>query len=265
MGSSKDEKSRRLWRGLKTLFVLVTMLISLLVFSAPVLLVIADALLPSAILSTSLPLSFGTLCSHLRDYDFRYSLIDIPLISIARSAIIMCAYYFCDGPMLSRGPYLGVTALCSLLSLVFVSCKASYVFDGSKIDGNEGEKYERVMEMELFICSWILAVAHTVVAYRTSCRERRKMLVYKIDIEAVCACKKGFPVYQKLLKEERVNFTSIPQYCLSGSYSSGDQDFLGNWMVDARDKQSDHYPDVLILYRTFSLKSLEALPRLNVL
>ncbi|XP_043698408.1 uncharacterized protein LOC122649109 [Telopea speciosissima] len=199
MGSCKDEKSRRVWRGLKTLFFLVTMLISLLLFSAPVLLVIADAFLPSAILSTSLPLSFGTLSSYLSNYDFRYSLIDIPLISIARSAVILCAYYLCDGPMVSRGPYLGVTALCSLLSLIFVSFKASYVlFNG------EGEGYNRVMEMELFVCSWALAIAHTVVAYRTSCRQRRKLLVYKIDIEAVSACKKGFPAYQKLVKEERM-------------------------------------------------------------
>ncbi|XP_043723655.1 uncharacterized protein LOC122670744 isoform X2 [Telopea speciosissima] len=200
MGLSKDEKSRRLLRGLKTLFVLVTMLISLIIFSAPVVLVIADALLPSAILSTSLPLSFGTLSSHLRNYDFRSSLIDIPLISIARSAVIICSYYFCDGPRLSRGPYLGVTALSSLMSLVFVSFKASYVFDDSS--SSDGEGYHRVMEMALFICSLALGLCHTVVAYRTSCRERRKMLVYKIDIEAVTACKNGFPVYQKLRQEE---------------------------------------------------------------
>ncbi|XP_042519726.1 uncharacterized protein LOC122093441 [Macadamia integrifolia] len=202
MGLSKDEKSRRLLRGLKTLFVLVTMLISLIIFSAPVVLVIADALLPSAILSTSLPLSFGTFSSYLRSYDFRYSLIDIPLISIARSAVIICSYYFCDGPRLSRGPYLGVTALSSLLSLIFVSFKASYVFDGSSSSGSDGEGYHRVMVMALFICSLALGVSHAVVAYRTSCRERRKMLVYKIDIEAITACNKGFPVYQKIRPDE---------------------------------------------------------------
>lgn len=40
-------------------------------------------------------------------------------------------------------------------------------------------------EFALFLCSSALAVGHVVVAYRTSCRERRKLLVYKIDIEAV--------------------------------------------------------------------------------
>ncbi|KAJ4720058.1 Alpha/beta hydrolase related protein [Melia azedarach] len=201
---SKEEKSRMVLRGLKTLFFLITMLVSLLLFSAPLLLVIADTLLPSALLSASLSpssLSIETLSSHFSNYDFRYSLIDIPLISIVRSAVIICVYGLCDGPRLSRGPYLGITTICSVLSLIFVSLKASYVFSVSNFDRGG---YVRGMEIALFICSLVLAIAHVVVAYRTSCRERRKLLVYKIDIEAVSACKKGFPRYhQKILKEER--------------------------------------------------------------
>ncbi|KAJ6892009.1 hypothetical protein NC651_025252 [Populus alba x Populus x berolinensis] len=42
------------------------------------------------------------------------------------------------------------------------------------------------MEIALFFCSLLLAIGHVVVAYRTSCRERRKLWVYKIDIEAKC-------------------------------------------------------------------------------
>ena len=96
---TKEEKSRRLVRVLKTVFFLVAMLVSLLLFSAPVLLVLADTLLPSAILSASLssppslsPSSFSieTLSFHFRNYDFRYSRIDIPIISILRSVIIIC-------------------------------------------------------------------------------------------------------------------------------------------------------------------------------
>lgn len=87
-------------------------------------------------------------------------------------------YSLCDGPRLSRGPYLGVTTMCSVLSLLFVSFKAVYVF------GN-GSGYVGGSEIALFVCSCVLAVGHVVVAYRTSCRERRKLLVYKIDIEAV--------------------------------------------------------------------------------
>ncbi|XP_041005778.1 uncharacterized protein LOC121250657 [Juglans microcarpa x Juglans regia] len=209
MGFSKDEKSKRVLRVLKTLFFLITMLISLLLFSAPVLLVVADMVLPSALLSTflsSAPLSFQTLSSHFQDYDFRYSLIDIPLISFIRSAIIICVYSLCDGPRLSRGPYLGITTMCSLLSLMFVSLKAAYMFG---VSGTARGEYVRTTEVALFICSLVLAVGHIIVAYRTSCRERRKLLVYKIDIEAVSACKNGFLSYQKILLERKgeVNLT----------------------------------------------------------
>ncbi|KAL9418586.1 hypothetical protein AB3S75_036525 [Citrus x aurantiifolia] len=203
---SKEEKSKIILRAFKTLFFVITMLVSLLLFSAPVLLAIADTLLPSALLSASLSpssLSLSTLSSHFNDYDFRYSLVDIPLISIIRSAVIICVYGLCDGPRLSRGPYLGITTICSVLSLIFVSLKASYVFSVADIDRGV---YVRAMEMALFICSLALAVGHIVVAYRTSCRERKKLLVYKIDIEAVSACKNGFPRYHpKIPKEERAN------------------------------------------------------------
>ncbi|XP_059302385.1 uncharacterized protein LOC132054381 [Lycium ferocissimum] len=197
MGLYKEERTIRVMRLFKTLFFLITMLISLLFFSAQILLVIADTLLPSALLSASL--SFQNISSHLSNYDFRYSLIDIPLISIIRSAVILCVYSLCDGRRLSRGPYLEVATICSVCSLVFVSLKACYVFGDSWNSMN-------YMEISLFFCSWTLAVAHVVVAYRISCRERRKLLlVYNIDIEAVSACKTGsFPRYPKVLQDERM-------------------------------------------------------------
>lgn len=68
--------------------------------------------------------------------------------------------------------------MCCVFSLAFVSVKASYIFSGSSADRG-------AIEAALFICSVALAVAHIFVAYRISCRERRKLLVYKIDIEAV--------------------------------------------------------------------------------
>ncbi|KAE8717745.1 Nuclear pore complex protein-related isoform 1 [Hibiscus syriacus] len=198
MGISKEEKSRRILRVFKTVFFLITMVISFLVFSAPVFFVIADTLLPSALLSASLSPSsssslFETLSSRFNNYDFRSSLVDIPLISIVRSAVIICVYSFCDGPRLSRGPYLGITMICSVSSLILVSLKASFMFGSFT-----------AIETALFICSFAFAIAHIVVAYRTSCRERRKLLVYKIDIEAISACKNGFPRYQKIPQEERV-------------------------------------------------------------
>ncbi|XP_011076686.1 uncharacterized protein LOC105160881 [Sesamum indicum] len=211
MGFLKEDKTLNrvafvVPRWIKTLFFLITMLISLLLFSAPILLAVADALLPSAFLSASLSpssLNLQTFSSHLSNYDFRYSLIDIPLVSIIRSAIILCVYSFCDGPRLSRGPYLAIATVCSAASLVFVSLKASYVFMMSSYSSHSKGGYVRAMEAALFVSSLGLAIGHVVVAYRTSCRERRKLLVYKIDIEAVSACKNGFPRYQKILQEAR--------------------------------------------------------------
>ncbi|XP_071707019.1 uncharacterized protein [Rutidosis leptorrhynchoides] len=211
MGFLKDERSKKALRGFKTLFFLVTMIISFLFFSAPILFAVADALLPTALLSASLSSPadspfpdpspafsfFQTLSSHLINYDFRYSLIDIPIISIFRSAIILCVYGLCDGPGLSRGPYLTITTFCSVVSLLFVSVKAAYVFGGSSSGFTAAD-------VALFGCSLSLAVAHIVVAYRTSCRERRKLLVYKIDIEAVSTFKNGFPRYSKILQDERI-------------------------------------------------------------
>lgn len=77
--AKQDQKQTM--RAVKTAFFLISMLISFLLLSAPVLLAIADALLPAAILSASL---------HLSDYDFTLSLFDIPILSLARSAIIIC-------------------------------------------------------------------------------------------------------------------------------------------------------------------------------
>ncbi|KAE9606175.1 hypothetical protein Lalb_Chr10g0105131 [Lupinus albus] len=180
MGFSKEEKFHRILRVVKTFFFLITMVMSLLLLSAPVLLVIADAFLPSVLLSalSTSSLSFQSFHSLFNNYNFRYSLIDIPLVSIIRSLIIFCVYSFCDGPRLSRGPYLGITTLCSVLSLIFVLLKAVLVFSNVGVDGRG---YVRVSEIALFVCSCALAVGHIVVAYRTSCRERRKLLIYKID------------------------------------------------------------------------------------
>ncbi|KAL2940626.1 hypothetical protein RDABS01_022735, partial [Bienertia sinuspersici] len=146
MGFVNEEKSKKIIRVIKTVFFLITLLISFLFFSAPVLLAVADTILPSALLSVSSPfLSPQSLSSHFANYDFRYSLVDIPLISMLRS-------------LLSRGPYLWVATICSVLSLVFVSLKAPFVFGGG--GGGERGGYTKVTEVALFLCSYTLAVGH---------------------------------------------------------------------------------------------------------
>jgi hypothetical protein len=216
MGFSKEElKSKRLWRTAKTIFFLITMFISFLIFSATVLLVIADTLLPSALLSAATLSPRPSLYSHFSDYDFRSSLIDIPLVSIVRSAVIFCVYSLCDGPSLSRGPYLGITTICSVLSLVFVLLKASFVFDSINSSSNGG--YVRAMEVSLFVCSLVLAIGHVVVAYRISCRERRKLLVYKIDIEAVEACKIGI---SRFFRQREINYMESREEIILKKYKN---------------------------------------------
>jgi len=69
---------------------------------------------------------------------------------------------------------------------MFVCLKAVYVFSlNTSVDERRGSGYDRSSQIALFVWSCALAVGHVVVAYRTSRRERRKLLVYKIDIEAV--------------------------------------------------------------------------------
>ncbi|KAG5228969.1 hydrolase family protein [Salix suchowensis] len=50
----------------------------------------------------------------------------------------------------------------------------------------------------LFLSSVVFALGHTVVAYRTSCRARRKLMFHRVDPEAVLSCKSVFSGYQKV-------------------------------------------------------------------
>lgn len=98
--------------------------------------------------------------------------------------MIAGVYLVCEG----RGPYLGITIVSSFGSIGLVSLKAVSMFRAETAQGRRilevGGKDGAAIEA-LFLSSMALAMAHVVVAYRTSCRERRKLLVYRIDIEAV--------------------------------------------------------------------------------
>ncbi|XP_055825467.1 uncharacterized protein LOC129894008 [Solanum dulcamara] len=203
MGKGGLEKVRRC---LRTIYFMMVMLVSLLVLSAPVMVAIGDVLLPSVLISSFTCVRCYSFKEHLHRYDFKTSLMDIPLVSILRSLIISCVYSMCDGPALSHGPYLGTATLCSVISIIFLSVKAS-VFSGnpyleaeasSSISKQKFHLTKSWVMPVLFLSSIVFAVGHIVVAYRTSCRARRKLLFHRIDPEAVLPCKVVFSAYNKV-------------------------------------------------------------------
>ncbi|XP_074558894.1 uncharacterized protein LOC141814844 [Curcuma longa] len=185
----------RPWRWAKTLFFLASMLASLLLDCAPPLLVVVvDLLFHAAVVSAvcDSPLSAASVSRQLGSFRFRSSLVDLPVVSVLRSLLILCAFLACGG---SRGVYLGVASACSAASVVYVLIKVSSMASAAADSSLRGGDPRRVLALAagddaaaveaLFFASVAMAIAHVVVAYRTSCRERRKMLVYRIDVEAV--------------------------------------------------------------------------------
>uniref|UniRef100_A0ACD5U4J0 Uncharacterized protein n=1 Tax=Avena sativa TaxID=4498 RepID=A0ACD5U4J0_AVESA len=173
----------RPWRWAKTAFFLVAMLASLLLVCAPPLLVVLlDLALPPALLSAHLRAgadppyrSFApVVLDQARAFDFRSSLVDLPAVSAARALLILCAYAVCGG----GGAYLWVVVASVAASVSYVLAKAAAMpvaLQGKGADGPE----------PMLLLSLSLAAAHLAAAYRTSCRERRRLLVYRIDVEAV--------------------------------------------------------------------------------
>ncbi|CAN6302507.1 unnamed protein product [Urochloa humidicola] len=183
----------RPWRWAKTAFFIVAMLASLLLVCAPPLLVVLlDLLLPPALLSNFLhaqqPLSApspftASLADQARAFRFGSSLVDLPAVSAARSLIILCAYTASAG----GAAYTWVAVACSVASLGYVLAKAVAVFGGAAAAAGIGMqgKGQLVAVEAMFLMSLALAVAHLAMAYRASCRERRRLLIYRIDVEAV--------------------------------------------------------------------------------
>ncbi|KAK4267506.1 hypothetical protein QN277_024279 [Acacia crassicarpa] len=202
-GGQCFEKTRRCFR---TILFMAVMLVSLLVTSLPVLLAVVDVLVPGVLLSSFMCMSCRGFKEHWRRYSFKSSLIDIPLVSVVRSFIILCVYTICEGPALSHGPYLGTVTLCSLLSIVLLSVKACVFTVNSQIDAEASAATSSKQRLHLkkswgmpvlFLSSVVLALGHTVVAYRTRCRARRKLLLHRVDPEAVLTCKHVFAGYNQ--------------------------------------------------------------------
>ncbi|KAJ4718254.1 Alpha/beta hydrolase-like [Melia azedarach] len=197
------DKARRIVR---TVFFMVAMLASLLVSSLPVLVAVADILVTCVLISSFTCVSCYGFKEHLRRYEFKRSLTDIPLVSIIRSLIITCVYSMCDAPALSHGPYLGTVTLCSFVSILLLSIKACVFTVNSQLEAEASTSLSRQrLHLKkswgmpvLFLSSVVFALGHTVVAYRTSCRARRKLLFHRVDPEAVLSCKNVFSGFQKV-------------------------------------------------------------------
>ncbi|KAK9149748.1 hypothetical protein Scep_008505 [Stephania cephalantha] len=196
----------RIRRCVRTVFFMLTMVVSLLILSAPVLVAIGDVLVPWLLLPSFICVRCHSFKEHLRRYGFRSSLIDIPLVSVVRSLVITCVYALCDAPGLSHGPYLGTTTLCSIISILVLSVKACVFTAISEVEAEASiSPARRKLHLKkswgmpvLFLSSVVFALGHVVVAYRTSCRARRKLLFHRVDPEAVLSCKTVFSAYHKV-------------------------------------------------------------------
>ncbi|KAF8406989.1 hypothetical protein HHK36_006110 [Tetracentron sinense] len=196
----------RIRRCVRTVFFMLTMVVSLLVLFLPVLIAIGDILVPCVLISSFTCVRCHSFKEHLQRYSFRRSLTDIPLVSIIRSLVITCVYSLCDSPGLSHGPYLGTVTLCSFASILVLSIKTCVFTANFEIEAEASSSPARQrLHLKkswgmpvLFLSSVVFALGHIVVAYRTSCRARRKLLFHRVDPEAVLSCKNVFSSYQKV-------------------------------------------------------------------
>ncbi|KAL0562030.1 hypothetical protein IC582_002478 [Cucumis melo] len=206
-------------RCLRTLFFMVAMLASLLVSSLPVLVAIGDMLVPCILISSFTCVRCYGFKEHLRRYAFKSSLTDIPFVSMIRSLIIICVYSMCDGPALSNGPYLGTVTLCSFISILVLSIKVCVFTVNSQLEAEASSSPSRQrLHLKkswgmpvLFLSSVAFALGHTVVAYRTSCRARRKLLLHRVDPEAALSCKSVFSGYQKVPRSPTPSGSKTPK------------------------------------------------------
>ncbi|KAF4387835.1 uncharacterized protein LOC115705268 [Cannabis sativa] len=209
----------KLRRCVRTVFFMFAMVVSLLVSSLPVLVAIGDILVPCVLISSFTCVSCYGFKEHLNRYAFKSSLTDIPLVSVIRSLIIICVYSMCDGPALSHGPYLGTVTLSSFVSIILLSVKAcvftvnsQLVAEASSSPSRQKLHLKKSWGMPvLFLSSVVFALGHTVVAYRTSCRARRKLLFHRVDPEAVLLCKNVFSSYQKVPRSPTPSVGKTPK------------------------------------------------------
>ena len=98
-------------------------------------------------------------------------------------------YSVFDALGLSFGPYLWTTVICGLVSGVLIVIKACLVMASSTLESpsSESRGFQHPWSMlEMLLLFIALAPGHIVVAYRTRCKARRKMLhFHQLDPEVV--------------------------------------------------------------------------------
>ncbi|KAK4410586.1 hypothetical protein Sango_0131600 [Sesamum angolense] len=185
---------------------MVAMVSSLVVVSLPVVVAIVDAVLPCLLIPSFTCVKCYSFREHLERYAFKSSLMDIPLVSIVRSLIITCVFTMCDGAALSHGSYFGSVTFCSFVSILLLSIKACVFTVNSQLEAEASISLSRKrLHLKkswgmpvLFLSSVVFALGHIVVAYRTSCKARRKLILHRVDPESVLSCKMVFSGFQKV-------------------------------------------------------------------
>ncbi|CAF2081159.1 BnaA06g01510D [Brassica napus] len=188
------EKARRC---LRTIFFVAAMTASLLASSLPVLITVADVVIPCLIVSSITCLTCHSTAEHLRQYNFKTSFIDVPLISLLRSLAIICLSCLCEDARLAYGPYLETVMSLSFGGFLLLLVKA-FVF--TMKPHMEGKVYNLKISWAmpvLLLSSALFGLAHVVIAYRKTCGARKKLMYHKIDQEAVLSSKSGFLGYKK--------------------------------------------------------------------
>ncbi|KAL0380419.1 UNVERIFIED_CONTAM: hypothetical protein Sangu_0106200 [Sesamum angustifolium] len=193
-------------RSVRTVYFMVAMVSSLVVGSLPVVVAIVDAVLPCLLIPSFTCVKCYSFREHLERYAFKSSLMDIPLVSIVRSLIITCVFTMCDGAALSHGSYFGSVTFCSFVSILLLSIKACVFTVNSQLEAEASISLSRKrLHLKkswgmpvLFLSSVVFALGHIVVAYRTSCKARRKLILHRVDPESVLSCKMVFSGFQKV-------------------------------------------------------------------
>ncbi|PWA73184.1 alpha/beta-Hydrolases superfamily protein [Artemisia annua] len=200
MAAGKGFFLERLMRVVRTVWFIMVMMTSLLVLCLPVLVGVCDVVVMWGLLTRFSCVSCVGVMESFRRYEFRRSLVDVPLVSVVRSLIITCVYMICDGPMISHGQYLGTVTLCSAFSVLLLSVKVCFFTVNSQLEAEASSSPTRQrLHLKkswgmpvLFLSSVVFALGHTVIAYRASCRARRKHMLHRMDPESVLSSKHLF-------------------------------------------------------------------------